>query len=45
VIKSRVIHKAEEANKVLRSPYAQTVKSERQAIAKSRAHYQKGAIL
>ena len=38
----RVIPKAEEANTVPRSLYTQTVKLERQAMATSMAHYQRG---
>ena len=38
-----VIPKAEETNTMPRSPYTQTVKPERQAIATSIAHYQGGA--
>jgi len=38
----RIIPKAEEANTVPRSLYTRTVKPERQAMATSMAHYQRG---
>ena len=37
-----VIPRAKEANTVLRSPYTQMVRSERQAMATSIAHYTSG---
>ena len=37
-----VIPRAKEANTVLRSPYTQMVRSERQAMATSIAHYKSG---
>ena len=36
-----VIPEAEEANAVLRGPYSQTVRPERQAVAMSMAQYQR----
>ena len=40
-IMPRVISKAEEANTVLRNPYTQIVRPERQAMATSMAHYKR----
>ena len=41
----RVIPKAEETNTMPRSPYTQTVKPEKWAMATSIAHYQRGGTL
>ena len=42
LIMPRVIPKAEEINTVLRNPYTQMVRPERQPMATSMAHFQKG---
>ena len=42
LIMPHVIPKAEEANTVSRSPYAQIVRPERRAMATSMTHYRRG---